>query len=146
MRRIQETVEIDAPAEKVWQVLTDFESYPLWNPFIRSINGVPVRGHRLMIRLQPPGGRQMSFKPVVLEAAAPRVLRWLGKLGVSGIFDGEHSFEVEPMDGERSRFVQSESFRGVLVPFVGGMLTKTAEGFRQMNDALKERVERESPS
>jgi hypothetical protein len=41
--------------------------------------------------------------------------------------------------------VQSERFTGVLVPFVGGILRKTEEGFRRMNAELKARAER-SPS
>ena len=28
---------IDTKPEKVWEVLTDFENYPTWNPFIQNI-------------------------------------------------------------------------------------------------------------
>lgn len=98
-------------------------------------------GERLIVRLQPPGGRGMTFKPEVLEATPPRVLRWLGQLGMKGIFDGEHAFEIEPLDAGRSRFIHSETFRGILIPVFGGMLSKTAEGFREMNEALKRRAE-----
>ena len=41
--------EIDASPEDVWQVLTDFDAYPEWNPFIRSIQGNPEVGSRLSI-------------------------------------------------------------------------------------------------
>ena len=30
---IEETLEIDAPAELVWEVITDVKRYPEWNPF-----------------------------------------------------------------------------------------------------------------
>ncbi len=33
MKEIHTEIEINAPAGKVWRVLTDFPSYPEWNPF-----------------------------------------------------------------------------------------------------------------
>jgi hypothetical protein len=60
---------------------------------------------------------------------------------IPGVFDGEHSFHVEPLADSRSRFTQSERFSGALVPFFAGTLRRTKEGFMQMNEALKRRVE-----
>lgn len=142
MRELETAVEIDASPERVWDVLTDFAAYPEWNPFITRITGEAREGGRLEIRVEPPGGRGMTFKPTVLAATPPRELRWLGRLLLPGVFDGEHTLRIEPLDGGRSRFVQSERFRGLLVPFFGGgSLAKTKEGFERMNDALKNRAE-----
>ena len=71
-------------------------------------------------------------------------LRWLGRLLAPGIFDGEHSFLIEPREGGRSRFVMAERFTGVLVGFLKGTVAKTESGFEQMNAALKARVEQPS--
>jgi hypothetical protein len=49
---------------------------------------------------------------------------------VRKLFDGEHMFEIETVGPNRVRFVQSEKFGGVLVPFLRKMLeTKTRAGF-----------------
>ena len=142
MKELHSEIEIDAPAERVWRLLTDFASYPQWNPFIRSISGRPIPGERLKVRLEPPGGRGMTFKPEVLEAEPNRKLRWLGHLLVPGLFDGEHSFAIQPLEESRVRFVQREAFKGVLVPLIARSLeTNTQRGFEEMNRALKERVE-----
>lgn len=147
MRRLRAEVEIEAPPDRVWEVLSDFEAFPDWNPFIRRISGSPREGERLEVRIEPPGGRAMTFKPTVLVAEPNRELRWLGRFLVPRLFDGEHVLRVEPLDGGvGSRFIQSEEFRGILVPFFGGELDKTEEGFRQMNAALKQRAERETGS
>ena len=37
-------IEIDASAERMWAVLSNFSSYPQWNPFIRSVIGAPRQG------------------------------------------------------------------------------------------------------
>jgi hypothetical protein len=83
----------------------------------------------------------MTFKPTVLAAEPARELRWLGRLLVPGLFDGEHSFRIEPLPGGRSRFVQSERFSGVLVRPLRKTLDRTLLGFEQMNGALKAEVE-----
>ena len=141
MRELSKTIEIDATPERVWAVLADFDAYGEWNPFIRRISGAPERGSRLEVRIEPPGGRAMTFKPTVREAEPGRELRWLGRLLLPGIFDGEHSFRIEPVGVSRVRFVQAERFTGALVPLLGKGLERTERGFADMNEALKRRVE-----
>jgi hypothetical protein len=144
VRELRREIEIDAPPERVWAVVSDFAAYPEWNPFIRRISGELREGRRLEVRIEPPGGRAMTFKPTVRAVEANRELRWLGRLLAPGIFDGQHSLRIEPLAGGRSRFVQSERFSGVLVALVKGTLAKTEAGFEQMNAALKTRVEQAS--
>lgn len=141
MRTIETEILIQAPPETVWQVLMDFGAYGEWNPFITSIEGTPDVGSRLAVRIEPPGGRAMALRPVVQASEHARRFGWLGRLGVREIFDGAHEFVIEP-DGEHGcRFVQRETFRGLLVPFVGGVLARTADGFDAMNHALQQRAE-----
>jgi hypothetical protein len=79
----------------------------------------------------------------VREAVPQRRLRWLGHLLVPGIFDGEHSFTIEPLDDGTVRLVQREDFRGVLVPMLARSLDRrTLPAFERMNQALKQRAER----
>src|SRR5262245_53968193 len=91
--------------------------------------------------MQPEGGRAITFRPTVREAVAPRRLCWLGHLLVPGIFDGEHSFTIEPVGGG-VRLVQQEDYRGVLVPlFARSLDRRTLPAFERMNQALKQRAE-----
>jgi hypothetical protein len=60
---------------------------------------------------------------------------------VPWVFDGAHEFLMEPGSDGTTLFIQRETFRGALVPFVGGLLTKTAAGFELMNAAFPRRVE-----
>ena len=62
MKQLHTEIEIDASAKRVWELLTDFASYLEWNPYIRSISGLPAPGERLQARLAPPGGRTITFK------------------------------------------------------------------------------------
>jgi hypothetical protein len=135
------TTEIDASPAAVWAVLTDTAAYPEWNPFMAKLDGEFTVGAKLAVRIAPPGGKPMSFKPTVLAAEPERELRWLGHFLVPGLVDGEHSLLLEPLAGGRTRFTQAERFSGILVRPMRSLLGKTELGFEQMNAALKARVE-----
>jgi hypothetical protein len=140
-RSIQHQIEIDAPPAVVWEQLADTNAYPEWNPFVRRLTGELHAGATLTVRIAPPGGRAMTFRPTVLAAEIGRELRWRGRLLIPGLFDGEHSFRLEPLPGGRTRLIQSERFRGLLVGLSGTTLQKTRLGFEQMNHTLKLRAE-----
>lgn len=143
MRELYTEVEIDASADRVWQVLTDFGQFPEWNPFIKKIEGKPESGSRLRIQFQPPGGREMKFTPKVLKVEPRKELRWLGRTFIPGLFDGQHTFKIEPLDSNRVRFIQREKFTGLLVPCFARMLdSQIKRGFKEMNQALKQRSEK----
>ena len=143
MKEISAEIGISAPPDKVWEVLTDFPTFPQWNPFIHSAEGELTAGAGLKVRIQPPGGMGMSFKPNILRVEPNRELRWLGKLVFPGLFDGEHYFLVEELGQGQTRFTQGERFTGILVPVMGliGLFPKTILGFEAMNQALKDRAE-----
>ena len=142
MKELHSEIEIAASAQRVWDILTDFSSYPQWNPFIRRISGEAKIGERLEVRLQPPESRGVTFQPKVLNIEPNRELRWLGHLLVPGLFDGDHTLAIEPLEENRVRFVQREAFKGLLVPLLARSLdNNTRRGFEAMNRALKERAE-----
>ena len=143
MREIRTETTIAAPPERVWDVLTKFSEFPQWNSFLRIDRGAPVPGTRLSVTITPVGRRSMTFRPTVEVADSPRELRWLGRVGIPGLFDGRHRFEIHPEGTDRVRFVQAEEFRGILVGLVlrSGLARSTRDGFEQMNEALRARAE-----
>jgi len=142
MHQIETEIDIAATAQRVWSILTDFTAYPQWNPFIRSIEGVVSKGERLKVSIQPEGARAMTFRPIVLAAAADHEFRWLGRILLPGIFDGEHYFQLMPVTPGGVRFVQGEKFSGLLVGLArAGLDSKTKAGFIAMNHAIKARAE-----
>jgi hypothetical protein len=142
-KAITTEILIQATPEKVWSVLTDFDQYPQWNPFIKSITGNVAVGNTIKARIEPPGASGMTFKPTVLVYTEATEFRWLGHLFMKGLFDGEHCFRLIDNKDGTTTFVQSEQFEGILVPLFNKMLdTNTIEGFRQMNEKLKQEVEK----
>jgi len=145
--RLHSETAIYAGPERVWEILTDFRAYPEWNPFIPRITGSLETGSRLDVQLQPPGGRGVRMRPTVQAVEPSRELRWLGHLGIPGLFDGEHRFRIEAVGADRVRFVQEERFTGLLAPLVLRFVERsTQQGFEAMNQALKARAEQLSSS
>ncbi len=141
-KEIVTEITIRAAPDAVWRVLLDFPEYPRWNPFITHIQGRADTGERLHVTIQPPGRRPMRFRPEVLRALPGQELSWLGRLGVPGLFDGEHRFELERADEGGTLLRHREKFSGILLPLLWWSIGKpTRAGFEAMNTALRDRVE-----
>jgi hypothetical protein len=143
-KEIKTEILIHATPEKVWAILTNFENYPNWNPFIKSIKGEVKVGNKITARIEPPQGKGMTFKPKVLTFEPQKELSWLGHLLFAGLFDGKHKFELIDNGNGTTTFKQSEKFKGILVPFFKKSLdNKTKKGFEEMNQKLKELAEKQ---
>jgi hypothetical protein len=137
-KEIKTEILIHTHPDKIWNILMDFEKYPHWNPFIKSIKGKQQKGAKLSVRLEQPDARGMTLNPKVLVAKDKREFRWLGHLLIPGLFDGEHIFELTDNNDGTTTFVQREIFRGILVPLFKRMLDdNTHRGFELMNQRLK---------
>ena len=141
-KEIKTEIQINATPERVWAILTDFDAYPTWNPFIKSLTGEVKVGNTITARIEPPKAKGMTFKPKVLVFEANQEFRWLGHLLIPGLFDGEHKFQLIDNGNGTTTFIQSEKFKGILVPLFKKMLDiNTVNGFNEMNQKLKEIVE-----
>lgn len=135
-------IEIEAPPERVWNVLTDFAAYAEWNPFITEVRGPLAVDSELAVTISPPDSSHYTFKPTVLRCEPNRELRWRGKFIHPKVFQGEHFFLLQATPEGATRFVHGEDFSGLLLHYIRPLLTQTARGFAHMNQALKRRVER----
>jgi hypothetical protein len=136
-KQINTSIQINASRETVWQVLTDFKKYAEWNTFIHSITGEVKVGNRIIVKLL-----NMTFKPTVLVYTKATELKWVGRFGFKGVFDGEHRFHLTENGDGTVHFEQSEIFTGILVKLFSKSLNgKTKQGFEQMNRELKTRAE-----
>jgi len=151
-QEIETSILIAALPSRVWQVLTDFNAFPAWNPFIRAISGPLREGARLSIQIVPPGRSAMRFRPALLVVRPDQELRWRGSLLIPGLFTGEHVIRLQSEEVNSTRVIQGERFSGLLVGlFVRrGMLDATRQGFHSMNipskNAPKIRRPEEPPS
>jgi hypothetical protein len=139
MKTMSATIQIHAPPEAVWAVLTDLGRYPEWNPLFREASGQVAAGSRITLRsVHPANGRLMTVRPKITVADPGVELTWTSSL--PGIISGEHRFTLTPAGGG-TRLEQSEAFHGLLAAFPLKTFTRAEASFQGLNEALKKRAE-----
>jgi hypothetical protein len=139
MKTMSATIQIHAPPEAVWAVLTDLGRYPEWNPLFREASGQVAAGSRITLwSVHPANGRLMTVRPKITVADPGVELTWTSSL--PGIISGEHRFTLTPAGGG-TRLEQSEAFHGLLAAFPLKTFTRAEASFQGLNEALKKRAE-----
>jgi hypothetical protein len=144
-RYISSEININRPPQEVWDILTDLDAFDSWNPFIVRAEGDVEPGAHLTITTKA-SGKTFTLHPKITKCQPGRSFGWTGRLaGVPGLFTGEHHHELRET-AAGTRYIQTENFTGVMVPFVGKAIIETEAAFDRMNEALKAHAEAKGPS
>jgi hypothetical protein len=141
---IRDEIEINAPIEKVWAAIIDFENYKNWNSQLTFLGGTIQPNGKLHLKLSAAGADPYEFKPDISYWQENKQFAWIAKTGLPRIFDGEHFFELKDLGNGKTRVTNREEYRGVLSQLFRQLpMMKTApEGFRKMNTELKNFLEK----
>ncbi len=138
-------IDIDAPKEKVFQVVCDIEHYPDWHPSMKNIKGELELNRWIVLHMGERNKRGVKVPVIVSVLTENEKLEWQGSLFKKGalrkIFLVRHAFYVEDLGNGRTRFTNEEEFYGVLSKPVNMMRGKFIPGYRQVNEALRNFVE-----
>ncbi len=136
------TFAVNAPAERVWEVLTDFDRWAEWNPSIPSIEGEPRVGSTVALTLVMPGRPSAKVKARLTEVVPGRRLVWDGNIGADRLFAGHREFLIEPQADGTVLFTHVEDVSGLLFPVFRAFMGGAIQGHHEsLNDAVKERAE-----
>lgn len=144
MRHLETHIVIHATAQRVWQDLMDFDNFEQWNPFVRHISGKAQIGEKLEVKLQLKEASFMLIRPKVVAVEPQAYFAWKGHMGIKGLFDGMHYFQISPLKEGGVKFTHGEKFSGLLVGFILAIIgmKNLRANFNRMNAAFKQKVER----
>ena len=137
-----EPYRIAAPAETVWEILTDLEHYPNWNPFTPRVESSLVVGEPVTLYVQR-GKSQMKMRFVLEVLDPPREIAWrLPKMLHKAVFSAYRTQKITPVDAASCTYETSDTFSG----WIAGRLyrsqsTSVLKNFNRLAAALKERAE-----
>lgn len=133
---------MDCTPDRIWNILTNFDEYELWNPFMTKVQGDAKLGAKIKVQIRTKSKKQRIYHPIITRFEINKELRWKGKSFLPGIFDGERIFLIEKSADNKIAFYHKELFSGLGVKLVGNKLDENlSEGFEKMNQALKKRAE-----
>ncbi len=140
-RKIYTDIIIDAPAEQVWEVLKDTQSYKNWAAFLVDINGELKDGNKITAKFQlNPSKQKFNEIDHTIQVEENSEFYWAEK-GPMGICDNHH-FKVIKIDQNTSQFIQSDELTKGATWLLGGYLSKIyAKGYQAFNQGLKKEAE-----
>jgi hypothetical protein len=114
-------LEISAPPEHVWAVLTDFDHWPTWNADVKTMHfdGFVAPGSKFRWKAGPG-----TIASVIARVEPPSLIGWTGKtLGIKAI----HFWMLEAQNG-RTLVRTEESYDGLGARVFRGSMQKTLDG------------------
>lgn len=127
---------INAPAEKVWTVLTDFGKYPEWNPTMKLVKGEVKEGNKVVYQFTQDADNVSEISAKVQKLIPNKLLNQKG--GIPLILTFNHRYVLEPQ-GEKTKMIIHEDYGGIGVNFWNPKEVEKA--YERLNQALKKRVE-----
>lgn len=141
MKQIRTSHWLDAPPERVWAVLADFDRYAEWNPLNVGAQGKAEVGSRVPMRFVDAGGgkgKVISQSVLVTVSDPPRRLEWVGRIPL--LFTGRHFFELVAESGG-TRLLHGEDLSGLMPRlFSDARIEQQKAAYEALNRALEERV------
>ncbi|GAB2540391.1 SRPBCC family protein [Nocardia heshunensis] len=139
---IDRTVEIDAPAELVWQVLTDVDKYGEWNPFCLECETTLEPGSPIDMKVRLVGPKPKQQREFIRTHTPGVEFSYAMKPAPLGLLSSERSHTVTALDDGRTRYLSHFQLNGPLAPVVSGLLgSALTTGFEGMTNAVKTRAE-----
>ncbi len=141
MKENRNEIEIHATAEQVWQVMTDLEKYPEWNPLLYRGSGIVEVGEIVKVSAKT-ATKDMEFVCEVVKVDPYREFAWKFHVIHPILFRGIHIFQIESLGDQKVKFIDREQFEGLLLPMQAKDLTTNGlDAMVEMGKALKKRLE-----
>ena len=142
MRELRAEIQISAPIEQVWRVLTDFEHWKDWNPMVNQASGTASVPSKLKLTMRGLDSKDaMKYEPIVVEVDPPKYLRWRATMMSGFMFTNDRVFELKEKYGG-TEVINREEFSGLMVPLFWKKMNQfVVPMLEKMNNALKDRME-----
>lgn len=138
MKSFSTSIVVNAPAERIWALLTDAAGYPSWNSTVDRVVGRIAAGEQITVHAKVAPGR--GFPVTVADVEPGRRMVWTGGMPL-GLFKGERTYALTPLASGAVEFSMREEFSGLLAPLITRSIPDLQLSFDQFAADLKARAE-----
>ncbi|MBK7443023.1 MAG: SRPBCC domain-containing protein [Bacteroidetes bacterium] len=139
---IRTEITINASAAEAWQLLTDFDAYANWHPYILQIEGKVALKEKIKVTTIDADSTTDKFSAFILVFEPNKQLAWGGSLGF--IFSAKHYYIIEPINDNQILFSSGEYWHGIFGKNYGKKIyLETYQKFSAMNEKMKSLLEAE---
>ena len=144
VHQVHDEIDIETPAEHVFDVLTDFTAMSEWSTKWVGNEG-PFELDEICTCIYRIGKREMRFTHKIMELVPGRKFAWSGKT-IAGMRD-YHSFEMRPVTKTSCVLIQEDLARGGLALLIGKIVKNSnINDYTEFNAEIKARAEATWPS
>lgn len=134
------SINIQAPPDRIWKLLTTAGDFPRWNSTVKSIEGKIALGETVKLKATIAPERTFTLK--VNEFVPNQRLVWSD--GMAPMFKGVRTYTLTPQANGSTDFTMVEVFSGIMLPMIAGSLPDFGPSFEQYAADLKRAAEQRS--
>jgi hypothetical protein len=134
MKSFNTSIKINAPAEKVWNILTDASNWTQWNTTIEKIDGSIALGNKVTVVTK--ASPDQAFPLKVTKFVPYRSMVWTGGMPL-GLFTGKRTYSVNQINESSSEFSMNEVFTGLMAPLFTRSIPDLQPSFDEFANCLK---------
>jgi hypothetical protein len=140
--KIEHRIGVKAPADIVWEILSDVPGWTEWTTLYTRASGVIGFGERLKLEVSVPGHPSRAIEPVVFEWEPRELIHWKIK-SLGGLLESVRFFEIDTLSENGCIFSNGEMFGGLLgpTPTARRMRGALRRGFTALGEAMRDRAE-----
>ena len=139
MQTIKTEIEIAAPPEKIWGIITDVDKWHDWSPTINASSGTVSLGSTVSITMmsKEPDKDGPKYQPKIIQLDKPTLFQWRAHMMAGFLFTNDKIIELEKTD-TGTKVTHSETFKGLMAAMMRGQMEKGVPPMlNSMNEALK---------
>lgn len=138
MKEIRTEITLEAPIERIWELLADCSLYPHWNPLFQRATGRMSVGEYLELVVSLPEITPFVVKSKIITMEPQSGFCWQHSLLFAGFFTWRYCTELEIHSPHRLKFIQRSAFGGILGPLFNlGLRRSVSAGMAKMNEAIR---------
>ena len=138
---VEHSIEIQAPAALIWDMLQDVDGWSRWNPIYLTARGSIAIGDSIDLTVALPRMKPQSISAKVLKSVPNEQLHY-GSPALGGLLQATRYVEIKSPTPQSCIVTNGEIMGGLLGRLVArGVGPRVREGLQQMNEGMKKAAE-----